>query len=155
MHPLFVCFFHSRPRPVYLNFDHFPLIFIFFCDHISLFFHCHLTLTAPITICQHLCPNLVPLSHSQRKLYKRLQTFLPHSHFCCRQAASCCFVMFRGKVPLKCYKAFMKRERRVCLHMGDVVAVVNSLLCALEAIKNITLQIDMDITTQVLFLSAF
>lgn len=63
--------------------------------------------------------------------------------------------MFRGKVPLKCYKAFMKRERRVCLHMGDAVALVNSPLCALEAIKNITLQIDMDITTQVLFLSAF
>lgn len=76
---LFVCVFLSLPPTTCVfEFWPFPFDFHFFLwSHLS-FFHCHLALTAPITICQHLCPNLVPLLHSQRRLYKRLQTFLPH-----------------------------------------------------------------------------
>lgn len=65
--------------------------------------------------------------------------------------------MFGGKVPLKCCKASLQRERQVCVHMGGEggrVWELNSLLCAFETIRNRTLWIGVDTTDQVPFLSA-
>lgn len=74
-----------------------------------------------ISIC-HVCVS-VPIfflsSVPRGSHIQRLESFLPHQHFCCSQAVSCCFVMFGGKVPLKCRTASLKRERQVCEHMGD------------------------------------
>lgn len=56
-----------------------------------------------------------------------LQSFLLHQHFCCSQAVSCCFVMFGGKVPLKCCRASLQKEQpSLCAYRGWIAFCVLS-----------------------------
>lgn len=121
---------------LFISFTH-NLCFLNLTISFSFLSYSHLTLTAlfffffSISIC-HVCVSvpILFLSSIPRGSYiQRLQSFLLHQHFCCSQAVSCCFVMFGGKVPLKCCRASSQRERQVCVHMGDG-GVLNSPLCA-------------------------
>jgi len=98
------------------------LSFLWFFSVTSLSFS-RLTLTAlfffSISIC-HVCVSvsILFLSSIPRGSHiQRLESFLLHQHFCCSQAVSCRFVMFGGKVPLKCCRASLQGERQVCVHM--------------------------------------
>ena len=136
---LFVRFFHSRPQPVFSKFDHFPEISLFFfrCHFSSLLSsHPHSTFFFPLV-----SPSVTSVSQSQscsspafpeEAVYKDYRVFFflfLHQHFCCSQAVSYRFVMFRGKVALKCCRASSKKGRQVCVHMGDGMGGLNSPLC--------------------------
>lgn len=81
----------------------------------------HISYFLSIAICQHLRPGPVPPPlHSRWKLCGRLRRSLSFSlplssmlALLLRRAVLWCL---GAKVPLKCYKGSMKRERRVCLH---------------------------------------
>lgn len=133
LHLLFLCVFYSHLQHALSKFDHFPELCLVSHCHFSFLLssHPHSTFFFSISIC-HVCvsvPVLFLLSIPRGSYIQRLQSFLLLRHFCCSQAVSCCFVMFGGKVPLKCCRASLQRERQVCVHMGDG-GVLNSLLCA-------------------------
>lgn len=110
----------------------------------------HLPISALFFFSVSICHSVRLRVPSQRKPYRKPADFSSTNMSASIKKVSCCFVMFRGRIPLKFLRASVERERHVCLHSG--AAGVNSPFFALEGSCNRTSQ--MRSLTEFLFHSA-